>query len=224
MALTADTVTPVQIAVSPADSNIWSAAFATLTGLLNVTVYDGPVARSNSWSAATSSDLGVQALWSSDGSSLYVVDNDLNALDVVPVSASGLGAGTQIQAQNGFAFNGKLQVTGGLFYSDAGGVLDLNTNTVLGHYSFLNGGPYAALTIDTADDRVFAAYEASLPNGVVGTIESFGRTSFTSKWLARLSIGTQPLRWGANGLAWIGPGSTQGQQALYLISGTFVAP
>jgi len=225
VALTVDTGTPSQIAVSPVDSNTWSAAFATPTGgLLNVTVFDGPVARSNGWSAATSSDLGVEALWSSDGSTLYIVDNDVNALNAIPVSASGLGSGTRVSAPSGFAFNGNLQLAGGLFYSDAGGVLDPTTNTVLGHYSFPTGVPYAGLTIDTANNRVFAAYEASLPNGVAGTIESFGRTDFTSKWLARLPTGSQPLRWGTNGLAWIGPGSTQGKQALYLINGTFVAP
>jgi hypothetical protein len=224
VALTSDTGTPSQIAVSPLDSNTWSAAFSTLTGTLSVVVFDGPLARPNNWSAATSSDLGVGALWSTDGSALYIVDNDVNALNAVPVSASGLGSGTRVAALNGFAFNVGIQLAGGLFYSDGGGALDPTTSTILGHYSLPAGVPYAMLTIDTTNDRVFAAYEASLPNSVVGTIESFGRTDFTAKWLARLPIGTQPLRWGTRGLAWIGPGSTMGQNALYLINGTFVAP
>jgi hypothetical protein len=74
------------------------------------------------------------------------------------------------------------------------------------------------------NNRTFAAYTASANNAAEGTIQSFNLSSFTSIWIARLPIGTQPLRWGSNGLAWIGPGATAGVSALYLISGTFVAP
>lgn len=112
-----------------------------------------------------------------------------------------------------------MQVAGGLIYSGSGGVLDPNTNTILGTYYFNNGSSEAALTIDAVNNRTFAAYTAQGP-----TLQSFDRTAFTPIWLARLPVESQPLRWGSNGLAWIGPSQTGGLSALYLINGTFVAP
>ena len=80
--------------------------------------------------------------------------------------------------------------------------------------------------MDTVNNRTFAAYTtATVNNALEGTIQSFNLSSFAPIWIARLPIGTQqPLSWGSNGLAWIGPGATQAVQALYLINGTFVAP
>jgi hypothetical protein len=145
-------------------------------------------------------------------------------LSAVPVSSGGLGSGTLLQpGQAGFDYGGNLQLAAGLIYSASGQVLNPTTNTILGHYTF-PGVPYAALTIDTVSRRTFAAYMATGDNADKPTIQSFDLSAFTPIWIARLPIGTRPLRWGSNGLAWIGPGATFGVPALYLINGTFVAP
>lgn len=89
----------------------------------------------------------------------------------------------------------------------------------------------ASLTLDTVNNRMFAGYTATVftttaPGGTdEGTIESYNLTQFNPTWIARLPVGSQALRWGTNGLAWIGPSpSTFGASALYLINGSFVAP
>ena len=215
-----------QIAVSPVDSNTWSAAFSPQLNVWEVEVFDGSVARSGVWSVTSDSVDGNEAIWSTDATSLYVVDANLND---VPLSASGLGAGTLLQVggngQSGFDYGGHLQLAGGLLYGSTGEVLNPATNTIVGQYTFPSGVPIASLTIDTANNRVFAAYNTIVNNVVEGTIESFDLTHFTPLWLARLPVGTQqPVRWGPQGLAWLAPGATVGQNVLYLINGTFVAP
>ena len=213
-----------QIAVSPVDSNTWSAAFSNQPNVWSVDIFDGQVARPNTWSVSSDVVYGNEAIWSSDASTMYILDANLNA---VPVSAAGFGAGTQLQAgsaaQGGFDEGGNLQLAGGFLYSNGGGVLDPKTNTIVGQYTFPTV-PYADVTIDTVNNRTFAAYTADVNGIAQGTIESFNLSTFSPIWMTRLPIGTQPLRWGSNGLAWIGPGTSMGQQALYLISGTFVAP
>jgi hypothetical protein len=182
------------------------------------------VARPNIWSVTSNVVYGNEGLWSSDGSTMYILDANL---DAVPVSASGIGSGTLLQSgsagQGGFDFGG-LQLAGGLLYSGAGEVLNPQTNTVLGQYAFPAGVPYAGLTIDTANNRMFATFTTTVNDAAQGTLQSYNLSTFSDIWIARLPIGTQPLRWGSNGLAWIGPGATLGVQALYLINGTFVAP
>jgi hypothetical protein len=214
-----------QIAVSPLDPNTWSAAIQSQPDVWTVTIYDGQMARPNAWSVASNVVYGNQALWSSDASTLYILDANLNA---APISASGIGSGAQLQtgsaAQRGFDFGGNLQLAGGLIYSANGQVLDPTKNTIIGQYSLPAAIPYAALTIDTTNNRIFASYSVTVNDVAAGTIESYDLSGFTPTWIARLPVGTQPLRWGSNGLAWLGPGSAMGQQALYLISGTFVAP
>lgn len=223
VALTA-ILTPAQIAVSPINSNTWSAAFSYAANVWNVEIFDGSVARPNIWSVSSDVVYGNEGLWSSDGSTMYILDANLNA---VPVSASGLGGGTLLEsgsaAQSGFD-SGGVQLAGGLLYSGGGKVLDPRTNTVLGQYTFPVGVPYAGLTIDTANNRMFATFTTTVNDAAQGTLQSYDLSTFSTIWIARLPIGTQPLRWGNNGLAWLGPGATPGAQALYLINGTFVAP
>lgn len=227
--LSSSTNEPAQIAVSPLDSNTWSAAFTNQANVWSVAIFDGAVARPNPWSTTSDVVYGNEGLWSSDASTLYILDANLNA---VPVSASGLGSGTLLQAgsaaQQGFSYGGNLQLAGGHIYSASGEVLDPNTNTILGQYKLPAGVPYAALTIDTTNNHMFASFDATVATTAgssdEGTIESFNLSTFNPIWIARLPIGTQPVRWGSNGLAWLGPGATMGTQALYLINGTFVAP
>ncbi len=223
--LSSNVIGAAQIAVSPLDSNTWSAAFSWQPDQSGVRIFDGQVARANAWSLTGAQAYSGQAIWSSDASTMYILDANLNA---VAVSATGLGAGTQLQpgsaGQAGFNFGGNIQLAGGLLYTGGGGVLDPATNTILGKYSFPTDVTSAALTIDAANNRTFAVYETLVGNATQGTMQSFNRSTFSPLWIARLPIGTRPLRWGTNGLAWIGPGAIVGQQALYIINGTFVAP
>ncbi len=223
--LTNVTVNPSKIAVSPINSNTWSAAFPSQLNVWEVELFDGQLARPDTWSVTSGVVYGNEGIWSSDASTMYILDANLNA---VPVTVSGLGAGTQLQAgsagQTGFDYGGNLQLADGLIYSANGEVLNPASNSIVGSYSFPSGVPYAELAIDTGNNRLFAAYTTIVNNNAEGTIQSFSLTGFNPIWIARLPVGTQPLRWGSNGLAWLGPGSTAGQSALYLISGTFVAP
>ncbi len=223
--LTSITVEPSEIAVSPTDSATWSASFPSQPDVWEVELFDGQVARPDTWSVTSDVVYGNEAIWSSDASTIYILDANLSA---VAVTTSGLGAGTQLQtgsaAQSGFDYGGNLQLANVLIYSANGEVLNPATDTTVGQYSFPSGVPYAELAIDTGNDRVFAAYTTTVNGTAEGTIESFTLTGFNPIWIARLPVGTRPLRWGSNGLAWLGPGSTAGQNALYLISGTFVAP
>ena len=220
--LTSNTV--AQIAVSPVDSNAWSAAFSDQPNAWKVELFDGQVARANTWSVTSGVVYGNQGLWSSDASRMYVLDANLSA---VAVDAAGLGAGTLLQAgsagQAGFNLGGNFQLAGGLLYSANGGVLDPSTNTVVGQYSFPADVPYARLSVDPVNNRTFAAYTTRVGDSEQGTIESFNRSTFSPIWIARLPAGA-PIRWGGDGLAWIGPGVSTGRQALYIINGTFVAP
>ncbi len=222
--LTSSTVAPAQIAVSPVDSNAWSAAFSDQPNVWNVELFDGKVARANAWSVTSDVVYGNQGIWSSDASRIYVLDENLSA---VAVNAAGLGAGTLLKAgsagQAGFNLGGNFQLAGGLLYSASGGVLDPSTNTVVGQYSFPADVPYARLSVDAVNNRTFAAYSTRVGDSEQGTIQSFNRSTFSPIWIARLPAGA-PVRWGANGLAWIGPGVSTGRQALYIINGTFVAP
>jgi hypothetical protein len=227
--LTSMTGSPAQISISPTASSTWAAAFEAGADVWNVEIYDDSVARSDVWSVTSDVVYGNEAIWSADGLTLYVLDANLSA---VAVTSSGLGGGTQLQAgsaaQSGFDQGGGIQLAGGALYSDSGGVLAPSTDTILGQYTLPSGVPYAPLTVDTANDRVFAAYTQTVATGggtTAGTIESFTLSAFTPLWIARLTVGTQPLRWGTNGLAWLAPSPTiTGAQALYLINGTFVAP
>jgi hypothetical protein len=223
-------VEPAQIAVSPVDSNTWAAAFSNQGNVWSVTIFDGTVARPNGWSVTSDVVYGNEALWSSDASTMYILDANLNTF---PVSVSGLGNATLLRSGSaaqggGFNFGGNLQLAGGLIYSANGQVLDPMTNGIVGTYALPPSVPYAPFTIDSANNRTFAAYKVQVatPSGSSeqGTIQSFNLSTFAPIWIARLPIGTQPLRWGSNGLAWIGPGSAPGSSALYLINGTLVAP
>jgi hypothetical protein len=214
---------PAGVAVSPANSSTWavdyqSASNAVLTE--QIVIFDGTVPRPN-----TSTAIVGEPTWSADGSTLYVPAAD-NALYSVPVTASGLGSGTLLQpggANAPFITGGALQLVDGLLYSNSGQVLNPVTNAIVGQYVFPSGVPFASMTVDPVNNRVFASYGDPEPSGVVGTIQSFNLTTFAPIWIARLPNGSA-LRWGSNGLAWIGPGSTFGTQALYLINGSFVAP
>jgi hypothetical protein len=218
------TVEPTQLAVSPINSNTWSAALSPAANVWNVEIFDGTVARPNIWSVTSDVVYGNEGLWSSDGSTMYILDANLNA---VPVSASGLGGGTQLQpgssGQKGFDFGG-IQLAGGRLFSGAGEVLNPETNMILGQYIIPSDAGVAGLTIDTANNHVFATFTATVNDAAQGTLQSYNLATFSPIWIARLPIGSQPLRWGSNGLAWLGPGATAGMQALYLINGTFVAP
>jgi hypothetical protein len=212
-----------QIAISPVTSSTWSAAFGANTAVATVEILDNSVARPDVWSVTNTTDLGPGAVWSADGSTLYISDPITNTLSSVPVSSSGLGSATLLQS--GQAFSGQLQLAGGLLYSESGSVLNPGTNTVVGQYSFPSGVPDAALAIDPVNNRVFASYQQPLSTGVQGTIQSFNLAQFTPLWIARFPSPGQPLRWGVNGLAWLGPSPTvTGAGALYVINGTFVAP
>ncbi|MGH8200161.1 MAG: hypothetical protein ACREVO_07315 [Steroidobacteraceae bacterium] len=227
--LTSMTSSPAQIAVSPINSSTWAAAFEGGANVWNVEIFDDSVARPDVWSVTSNVVYGNEAIWSADGLTMYVLDANLSA---VPVSSSGLGSGTQLQAgsaaQSGFDAGGGIQLAGALLYSDSGGALNLASDTISRQYIFPSGVPYAPLTIDTANDRMFASYTQTVATAggtAEGTIESYNLSAYTPLWIARLPIGTQPLRWGTNGLAWLAPSpSISGAQALYLINGTFVAP
>jgi hypothetical protein len=215
-----------QIAVSPVNSNTWAVGFQS-GNMLTVQIFDGSVARPDVWSVTSYSAGSPQPVWSSDATSLYVLD--LN-LDAVAVSSAGLGAGTLLQSgsagQVGFNYGGNLQLVSGLLYNNGGKVLDPSTNTILGQYLIRNSPNLAQFAIDPVNNRAFASYgDTSPPVGVVDTIQSFDLTKFTPIWIARLPAGTRPLRWGSDGLAWVAPSpTTQFAYALYLINGSFVAP
>jgi hypothetical protein len=214
------------IAISPVNSTTWAVSFSTQTGTTatsEVQIFDAATPRPNVWSDSNYTDIGVGALWSADGSTMYVVDQFRN-LYSVPVSASGLGTQTALQTVPGAAFDPvDLQLVGGLLYSGTGKVLDPSTNTVIGSYPLPSGTPYAEMSVDPANNRVFASYNQSMPNGVVNTMESYDMSTFNPLWVARLPVGTG-IRWGSQGLAWIGPGTGSAQSAVYIISGSFVAP
>ncbi|HEV2269795.1 MAG TPA: hypothetical protein VGR92_10065 [Steroidobacteraceae bacterium] len=224
--LTSMITSPAQIAISPVSSSTWAAAFETVADVWNVEIFDDGVARPDVWSVTSDVVYGNEAIWSADGLTVYVLDANLSA---VAVSSSGLGSGTQLQAgsaaQSGFDQGGGIQLAGAVLYSDSGGALNLATDAISGQYTFPSGVPYAPLTVDTANNRVFASYVATEGGTAEGTIESFNLDAFTPLWIARLPNGTQPLRWGTNGLAWLALSPTiTGAEALYLINGTFVAP
>lgn len=224
--LTSMTISPAQISISPVSSSTWAAAFETSADAWNVEIFDGGVARPDVWSVTSDVVYGNEAIWSADGLTMYVLDANLSA---VAVSSSGLGSGTQLQAgsaaQSGFDEGGGIQLAGNTLYSDSGGALNPSTDTISGQYTFPSGVPYAPLTLDPANNRVFASYTQVVAGAAEGTIESFNLSAFTPLWIARLPVGTQPLRWGTNGLAWLATDPTiPGSQALYLINGTFVAP
>ncbi len=97
---------------------------------------------------------------------MYVVD-PINNLSAVPVTASGLGASMLLQPGGpGDAFTATgLQLVNGLLYSTTGQVLNPATNSVLGQYPLPSGSPYAGITADVANNRVFAAFNQSMPSG-----------------------------------------------------------
>lgn len=211
------------IAVSPVDSGTWSAAFSPQPDVYAVEIFDGAVARPNNWSIASDAIYGNEGVWSPDGATMYILDANLNAVTVTP---TGLGSGTLLQSGNtGFDTGGNIQLAGGLLYSNGGEVLDPQTNTIVGQYVLPSGVPYAQLTIDPANNRVFASYVATTNGFAQGTIQSFDLSTFSPMWIARLPVNSQPLRWGTNGLAWIcASATTPGEYDLCIINGSFVAP
>jgi hypothetical protein len=221
-------VTPSLIAISPTNSNTWAASFSQqsdTSAFSEVEIFDAATPRPNIWSISNYTDIGINAVWSAVSSTMYVVDQ-INNLSAVPVTASGLGVSTLLQPGGpGATFTAAgLQLVNGLLYSSTGQVLNPATNSVLGQYPLPSGSPYASITADVANNRVFAAFSQSMPNGVVSTLESYNLSAFTPLWIARLPVASVPLRWGTQGLAWIAPSSTQGMSEVYIISGIFVAP
>jgi hypothetical protein len=220
--------TPIIIAISPTTSTTWAATFSPI-GVApqrsEIEIFDGSTPRPNIWSDDNSSDISINAVWSADSSTMYVVDQ-INNLSAVPVTPSGLGTGTLLQAGGAgatFAATG-LQLANGLLYASSGQVLNPSTNTIIGQYPLPSGNPVAGITVDTSNNRVFAAYNQSMPNAVAATIESYNLSELSELWIARLPFESTPVRWGAQGLAWIAPSTTQGQSEVYIISGIFVAP
>jgi hypothetical protein len=223
--LAPSTYTPSQIALSPTTSTTWAASFSAQTGTTansEVQIFDGSTARPDIFSQYNSDDIGLGIVWSADGSTMYVSDPIFN-LSAVPLTASGLGTATPLQSHSAF-YAANVQQAGGLLYAQSGQVLNPSTNTLVGRYPFPNGTPGANMAVDPANNRVFAAYNQSMPNSVVSTMASYNLSAFSPLWVARLPIGTAPIRWGSQGLAWIGPGSVPGVNAIYIINGVFVAP
>jgi hypothetical protein len=224
--LTTVTTGSAQLAVSPLASSTWSAAFPSQPDVWTVEIFDGIVARPNTWEVTSDVVYGNEAIWSGDATTLYILDANLNAVAVNP---TGVGTATLLQSGSAalggsFDKGGNIQLAGGLLYSASGEVLDPVANAIIGAYVFPSSVSYAELTVDTGNSKVFASYTATVADSAEGTIESYNLSSFEPISIARLPVESQPLRWGSNGLAFIGPGASQGLAALYLISGTFVAP
>jgi hypothetical protein len=222
--LTEVTNEPSSIAVSPVDSNVWAAAIPLPLTFspgpsFEVEIFDGQVARPNVRSVAQSIFYN-QAFWSSDGSTMYILDANF---DAVTVDGSGLESATLLMSGSGgtagFDERGITAIAAGLAYNPKGQVLDINSDTVLtGQYVLppnTNGG---VATVDPTINRVFATYTQPIGNGdqEETTIESFNLSTFAPIWMTRLPVGSTPLRWGSNGLAFI-----SGPQ-VYIISGAFV--
>ncbi len=193
------------VAVSPVDSNTWAVGYQSATGSLlanQIDIIDGTVVAPECVVSCEFHDIGPQSFWSADGSSLYIVDKNLYS---AAVSASGIGNATLLQpggaANSGFSEGGGLQLVGGLIYSRSGGVLDPATNTRVGQYSFPADVPYADLTVDAGNNRVFASYVTTESNAADETIESFNLSSFAPIWLARLPFAAS-VRWGDRRSCW----------------------
>jgi DNA-binding beta-propeller fold protein YncE len=226
------TISPTQqyqemtLAIPPQNPRTWALCFFSESSPTQpigyaVEVFDDAVARPQSWVDPDSAAIA----WtqrSPDASTLYILTS--HVLQAAPVTQSGLSTGSTLltpvpNVQAGFSV-GPMQQVAGLLYSEGGGVANPTTGAIVGQYIFDTPlsleAESAYLSIDTANNRVIAAY------GPPGTLQSFDLSTFTSIWIARLPVGSPPIRWGTNGLAFLGPGADT--SALYLISGTFVAP
>ena len=222
-------VAPVTVSVSPQNSRTWSLASlvpsnSSAPAAFTVQVFDDNVGRPDTWSLTSNLVYSNYAQWSSDGSTIYVRDLNLTAVTVTP---TGLGAGTQLPPPD--YGDHTIQQVGGLIYSDGGSVVDPAADALLGKYVFSTpssqaAADSAALAIDITNNRTFAAYEDIGESGAVPTLESYDRSQFTGLWIARLPVAGTPVRWGANGLAFIASNpNLTGPALLYIITGTFVA-
>lgn len=194
-----------------------------------VVVFDGSTPRSNELQATQFPYSSLQ--WSSDGSALYSVDQQIpQDLLALGVGASGVVLN---QHYNGIVspYSARLHYDGGtgLVYSDGGQAIQPSTGTVVGSY-----GASGIAVPDSTLDRVFILGQTAAQSGTSSyTIESFNQTTFAAVGSVTIDnlVGTPTalIRWGSNGLALatrvgnpnafigIGPGQ------LYVISGGFVA-
>jgi hypothetical protein len=207
-----------------------------------VAVFDDAVGRS-AVAGGVVSNIGNSLQWKADGSELYAaytVGNDSlyyttvsdDALYVMPVNSTGVGAVTIYHSsfrEEGVHLHSDPNT--GYVYSDWGEILNGANGIPVGNYRYSRPAGIGPLsTVDPSLKLFYTLLEVSEPDGTTAfQIQSFDQTNF--QLLHTIVIPnaagepTNFIRWGQSGLAFVtngGSSSTAGK--LYILDGSFVNP
>lgn len=178
--------------------------------------------------------------WNTDGATIDIegsTSNNYGAIFRSAVSPAGLApATTLIQSGSSFAgIAGRLHALNGRLYSDGGAVIDQSNGSLLGvlelqtPISYTNNNVrsfYNNILPDASTGKAFAAYEDSVSTGSSHTLQAFSLTTLNPLWIVRSPVAlSSPVRWGANGLAFLGLEDPSNMQYyVYLANGSIIAP
>ncbi len=202
------------------------------TGSRAVAVYDDGVARANYAVTTVLSQESIDKIqWGADATTIYGTTTVISGGPEfhITVNASGANlASTEQGVLGDFSSEILYDPTSTDLYDAYGNVVDPSTGSLLGHYAVLPNTSYesTAFTIDSALDRAYFMNDSSFPefpNEPSGPqIQVFDQNQhnyINAIFLpAQCSGGTNLIRWGSAGLAFIS-GNT-----ICLLDGPFVAP
>jgi len=206
-----------------------------------VLIYDNDTARPNvlcGWiqipaCTSTNSGLGLydSIQWNSDGSEMYIANNEDTGFDfyTVPVTASGFGTVTDDPGLvQGFYGLIHYDATTKYVYDDNGVVINPGVGQVVGSFD--------ASGIMVPDGKLGTAFFLGQTQSNGGsstyTLESFDMQRFTPIGTLNVEnvvgVPTHLIRWGSNGLAFTTESTETGTSssptsAVYVISGAFVS-
>lgn len=192
-------------------------------------IFDGAVERALAFSAP-SLDGELFYSWGADASTIYAYDGTMYQLSV---SSAGLAVAHQtpgIQLQQNYLYD--IQYAGGLIYSSTASVFNPTTNVVQAPFGLQNSNPAgtsvtsSSFAVDASLNRAYFMTNDS-PNTTIGqmTLEGFNLTTQSPTWITRFPaanpLGGRMIRWGANGLAFVGGNAASPN--ITLISGSAIS-
>jgi trimeric autotransporter adhesin len=219
--------------LSIAPGSAHTVAVASYNNYTTLAVFDDMVQRPNTFSTG-SLEIPLFFTWGADAATIYAFENSVSLGSVYQLSADTQGLTSILQTAGVDLVDTGVQgikFSGGLLYSNTGGVFDPATNATLAPYPMLatEGGLTSSfsLAVDPVLSRVFATTDDQplsnngAPNSL--TVQGFDLVSRKPTWLARFNSRQMEgplIRWGNNGLAFETVGQTT---QLVLISGSVIA-
>jgi len=193
-----------------------SVVVETVSNTPPLVIYDGTTPRAQSFTAG-GLEVPVLYTFGADATTLYAYADAVTSPTMYQLAVSSTGFTVARQTAN-VVLNqgdfGDIDYANGLIYASPGAVYNPSTQSVLPSFQFLSSNPGGSsysysFAIDASLNRAYFMTTDS-PSGTTDdmTLEGFDLTTQAPTWVARFPasnpLGGRMIRWGTNGIAFIG--------------------